>query len=96
MGSLIYINDVVYKQAQKQGRPLSTSVLNMDGVAMFTASMNVKFRKPLATPQVVTVTATLNRIEGRKVFLDVEVKSGDGVVFATCEGMWMSVPRHKL
>jgi acyl-coenzyme A thioesterase PaaI-like protein len=96
MGSLIFINDVVYKQVQKQGRPLPSNVLDMYGVAMFTASMNVRFRRPLATPQVVMATATFNRIEGRKVFLDVDVRSGDGVVFATCDGMWMSVPKEKL
>lgn len=96
MGSLIFINDVVYKQVQSRGRPLPSNALNMNGVAMFTASMNVRFRRPLETPQVVMATATVNKIEGRKIFLDVDVRSRDGVVFATCDGMWMSVPKVKL
>ncbi|KAH7349163.1 HotDog domain-containing protein [Pyrenochaeta sp. MPI-SDFR-AT-0127] len=96
IGSLIFVNDVIYKQVQRQGRSLPSNVLNMYGVAMFTASMNVRFRRPLEMSQVVVATATFNRIEGRKVFLNADVRSGDGLVFATCEGMWMSVPKEKL
>ncbi|KAF2122069.1 HotDog domain-containing protein [Lophiotrema nucula] len=97
MGSLIYINHHFYTEVEAiHKEKIPSNVLNMHGVAMFTASMNVRFLKPLATPQVVLVTASLKDIEGRKVYLDVEVKDGEGLRFASCEGMWMSVLREKL
>ncbi|KAF2263092.1 hypothetical protein CC78DRAFT_534254 [Lojkania enalia] len=97
MGSLIYINHKFYTEVEAtQKEKMPSNVLNMHGVAMFTASMNVRFLKPLPTPQVVLVTASLNKIEGRKVYLDVEVKNGEGMKFASCEGMWMSISRERL
>ncbi len=92
MGSLIYINHKVYSELPElTRRTLSTQVLDMHGLAMFTASMNVQFRAPLPTPSVVLAEATFKKILGRKLFIDVVVKSMDGVIHATCEGMWMSV-----
>lgn len=99
MGSLIYINNRVFTEvvatAADKAR-IPANVLDMQGVAMFTASMNVKLLKPLETPQVVVVTARLREISGKKVFLDVEVVGRGGVRFASCEGLWMSVGKGKL
>jgi acyl-coenzyme A thioesterase PaaI-like protein len=92
MGNLMFMNHEMYKAIRKEGRTIPTDVMDFGGIAMFTASMNVRLQRPIATPQIVLVSSTLNRIEGRKVFLDTEVRSKEGVVFAKCEGMWMSVP----
>ncbi|PSN58958.1 Thioesterase/thiol ester dehydrase-isomerase [Corynespora cassiicola Philippines] len=89
MGSLVYINHKLYTE-------MPSNVLNMHGVAMFTASMDVRFLKPLETPQIVLVTASLKNIQGRKVYFDVEVRNEKGVRYASCEGMWMSVSKEKL
>jgi len=60
MGSLIYINHQFYTEFEEiHKEKIPSNVLNMRGVAMFTASMNVRFLKPVATPQVVLVTASL-------------------------------------
>jgi acyl-CoA thioesterase FadM len=75
MGSLIFINHEVYKQVETRKGTIPPNVLNMHGLAMFTASMNVRFQKPLVTPQVVLATATLKKIDNRKVFLEVTVKN---------------------
>ncbi|KAF2252376.1 hypothetical protein BU26DRAFT_517015 [Trematosphaeria pertusa] len=97
MGSLIYINHRFYTEVEAiHKEKIPSNVLNMHGVAMFTAGMNVRFLKPLATPQIVLVTASLNDIKGRKVYLDVEVKDGEGVRYSSCEGMWMSVSKENL
>ncbi|KFY76835.1 hypothetical protein V499_03613 [Pseudogymnoascus sp. VKM F-103] len=96
MGSMIFVNHEVYKDVEARKVTTPPNVMNLHGIAMFTASMNVRFQKPLATPHIVLVTATLNRIEGRKVFIDVTVKNENGVRFATCDGMWISVPKEKL
>lgn len=97
MGSLIYINHHFYTEVEAIDKEkIPSDTLNMHGVAMFTAGMNVRFLKPLATPQVVLVTASVKDIKGRKVYLDVEVKNKEGVIFASCEGMWMSVSRENL
>ncbi len=68
--------------------PPGVADLTATGLVM-TAYMNVNFRKPVPVPNIVVVTATLNRIVGRKIFLDVVIKNKDGVLCSACEGMWV-------
>ncbi|KAI1652286.1 HotDog domain-containing protein [Daldinia loculata] len=96
MGSLIFINHQVQTREEAQGRRLPRGVLDLNNVRFFTASMTVRFLKPLPTPQTVVVTASLNRIEGRKMSLDVTVKDKHQVEFARCDGLWMSLPKEKM
>ncbi|KAI1376170.1 HotDog domain-containing protein [Hypoxylon crocopeplum] len=96
MGSLIFINHQVQTREQAQGRRLPRDVLDLNNSRFFTASMTVRFLKPIPTPQTVVVTASLNRIEGRKMSLDVTVKGKHQVEFARCDGLWMSLPKGKM
>lgn len=98
MGTLIYTNYEVQAikedEAEDAGktwtRPPGVVDMSSGGLTM-TASMNVKFRKPVVTPGVVISTATLNRIDGRKMFFDVDIRDGEGKVCTTCEGLWISM-----
>ena len=102
MGGLIFSN-YEYQRAQEDAAVKSgghwkppAGVLNMNqGVRVLTASMNVRFRRPVWLPSIVVTTATISRIEGRKIYLDVEVRDArahaKNEACATCEGMWMAV-----
>lgn len=70
--------------------PLGVADMNAIG-PIVTASMNVKFRQPVSTPCTVVTTATVTRIQGRKVFFDVDVRDERGAVCASCEGLWISM-----
>ncbi|KIH95260.1 hypothetical protein SPBR_03999 [Sporothrix brasiliensis 5110] len=98
MGALIYTNYEVQATKEDEAEDAGTAwqpapkVVDMStcGLVM-TAGMDVKFRKPVATPGVVISTATLNRIDGRKIYFDVEILDGTGAVCTTCEGLWISM-----
>ncbi|KAH8912179.1 hypothetical protein BR93DRAFT_63947 [Coniochaeta sp. PMI_546] len=96
MGSLIFINHQVQTQEEAKGRRLPPDVMDLNNIRFFTASMAVRFLKPLPTPQTVVVTASLNKIEGRKMSLDVTVEDKHHAAFAKCDGMWMSLPKGKM
>lgn len=96
MGTLIFQNHEVYKAWEQRKQPVPANVLNMHGLALFTATMNVRYERPVRTPQIVLVTASLDMIKGRKVYVKVEVKDGSGVNLAGGEGMWISIPAAKV
>ncbi|CAH0054557.1 unnamed protein product [Clonostachys solani] len=97
MGGLIYHNFVLQMQKQQEpGWNPPPGTLDLSKIQYFTAGMNVRLEKPLKTPAVVVVTSTLNRVEGRKMYLDVVVEDGNGKKYATCEGLWMSLPNQKI
>jgi acyl-CoA thioesterase FadM len=68
----------------------------MHGLALFTASMNVRFERLVKTPQIVLATASLDRIEGRKVYLKTALAERDGASLARGGGMWLSVSQEHL
>jgi acyl-CoA thioesterase FadM len=96
MGCLLFLNGVVQKEILASGATLPDNVLNLGASPVFTATMNVKFIKPVTTPQVVMATATLERIDGRKLFLNYTLRNGDGIEFARGEGVWMMTRNEKL
>ncbi|CAG9948677.1 unnamed protein product [Clonostachys rosea f. rosea IK726] len=97
MGGLIYHNFVLQMQKQQEpGWNPPPGTLDLSKIQYFTAGMNIRLEKPLKTPAVVVVTSTLNRVEGRKLYLDVVVEDGNGTKYATCEGLWMSLPNQKI
>ncbi|VUC30924.1 unnamed protein product [Clonostachys rosea] len=97
MGGLIYHNFVLQMQKQQEpGWAPPPGTLDLSKIQYFTAGMNIRLEKPLRTPTVVVVTSTLNRVEGRKLYLDVVVEDGKGTKYATCEGLWMSLPNQKI
>ncbi|CAI6098690.1 unnamed protein product [Clonostachys chloroleuca] len=97
MGGLIYHNFVLQMQKQQEpGWNPPPGTLDLSKIQYFTAGMDIRLEKPLRTPAVVSVTSTLNRVEGRKMYLDVVVEDGNGTRFASCEGLWMSLPNQKI
>ncbi|KAI1384258.1 HotDog domain-containing protein [Hypoxylon trugodes] len=95
MGTLIYHNYVVNKDAKIKGL-LPSSAADFTRVVHATASMDVRYRRPLPSPQIVIVTATLDRVEGRKTHLRVFVRGKEGEEYASCHGTWVALSRGKL
>ncbi|OTA67749.1 Thioesterase/thiol ester dehydrase-isomerase [Hypoxylon sp. EC38] len=93
MGSLLYQNHILNRQARADGFIPPNSKRFTPAV---TASMNVKYRRPIPTPQIVVVTASLDRIEGRKMYMHVVVKDRKDRECASCDGMFISIPNGKL
>ena len=58
---------------------------------MVTAYLNVTYLKPVLTPQIVLVTASLKEIKGTKHYIDGEMKSADGTVFAKAESLFIGL-----
>lgn len=57
----------------------------------FTAYLNVKFKKPLRTPQVVVVRGQVKKVEGRKLYVKGRCEDKDGMTFAEADGLWVLV-----
>jgi predicted thioesterase len=92
MGSYILINHQYQTRYEQTNESLPEGIFNLNNRRVFTAGMNVQLQKPIPIPAVVQVTVDLNRIERRKIFLDVKVKGKDGVQHASCDGLWLSLP----
>ncbi|KAI0387994.1 HotDog domain-containing protein [Hypomontagnella monticulosa] len=93
MGSLIFQNYVLNRQARAKGLiPLDSKPF----AAAATARMDVKYRRPISTPQIVMVTASLERIEGRRIHMHVVIKNKDNQECASCDGVFVSIPNVKL
>ncbi|KAI3316536.1 HotDog domain-containing protein [Xylariaceae sp. AK1471] len=96
MGCLIFNNNKLQQEMRARGAKIPDTVVDLSKGPILTASMNVEFKKPLATPQVVIATATLNRIDGRKLYLNYAIKNGNGKEFARGEGVWVSARKERL
>lgn len=96
MGSLISINYLTQATLEAKGQRLPPGTLDLNNTRVFTAGMNVRFQKPVPVPGAVAVTASLARIEGRKISFDVRVKGEGGIEFARCDGLWLSLPLEKM
>ena len=59
--------------------------------ATVTASLNVRYLKPVRTPGVVVVTARLREVRERKFYIESDVGDGEGVVLAEAEGLWIGL-----
>lgn len=96
MGSLISINYLTQATLQAKGRRLPPGTLDLNNTRVLTAGMNVRFQKQVPAPGAVAVTASVARIEGRKMSFDVRVHGEGGVEFASCDGLWLSLPLEKM
>lgn len=97
MGSLIFINNIVQTQLEREGGSLPPGTLDLNNTRVLTASMTVRFQKPVPTPGVVVATARFVGIEGRKISFDVRVHGEDkGVEYARGDGLWVSLPLQKV
>lgn len=96
MGSLIFVNHVAQAALVRQGGRLPPGTLDLNNTRVFTASMAVRFLKPVPAPGIVVVEARLGSVEGRKISFDVRVRSERGQEFAQCDGLWLSLPLEKV
>ncbi|KAL9594907.1 MAG: hypothetical protein Q9219_006762 [cf. Caloplaca sp. 3 TL-2023] len=60
-----------------------------------TASLSVKFIKPIYTPQVVLISAAYVKVEGNKRFQHIEIKNAEGGLLATAEILYVRPPPGK-
>ena len=62
---------------------------------MVTAYLNVTYLKPVSTPQIVLVTASLREIKGRKHYIDGDLKNADGTVLAKAESLFIGLRKGR-
>lgn len=98
MGSLIYHNHVLQMRKQQEDPEwrMPPETIDLAKIHYITAGMDLRYRKPLPTPSVVICTASLRKVEGRKMFMDVTIKDERGTVFTTGNGLWISMPSGKI
>lgn len=77
MGTLLTVNK------DQGGLPLTQSTV--------TASLSVKYLKGIRTPGTVVVVVRCVKREGRKFWLNAEVKDGEGAVLAKGEALWIKL-----
>ncbi|TDZ25735.1 Verlamelin biosynthesis protein B [Colletotrichum orbiculare MAFF 240422] len=68
-------------------------VFKMDTV---TASMGIKYLKPIVTPGVVLGVGRIKEISGKRLLLGAVIKDANGVELATCDAVWIALPRPKM
>ncbi len=79
IGTLLTVN-----KNHSNGDPLSASTV--------TAYLNVKYLKPVRTPQTVLVVAKSREtpgMSGRKYLMDAEIRDADGNVLAKADSLWI-------
>lgn len=62
----------------------------------FTAELAVKYLKPIATPQILCVTARISKIQGRKLWIKGTIEDRSGTILATGEAMFVQKPDVKI
>ena len=82
MGTLLTVNK------DQGGLPLSQNTV--------TAEMKVRYLRPVRTPGTVVVVAECVKREGRRIWLEGEVRDVEGVVLARGEAVWVKVGGGKL
>lgn len=98
MGALLYQNLMLQVQRQRSDPSwrLPTHAVDITKMQYATAGMDVRLQRPLPTPGVVVATASLDKIDGRKLSLDVVIKDSRGRLLATCKGLWISLLSGKI
>ncbi|KAK6213404.1 thioesterase superfamily protein [Colletotrichum tabaci] len=61
-----------------------------------TSSMDIKYLKPIVTPGVVLGVGQIKEIRGKKLLLRAVLKDANGVDLATCDSVWIGIPRVKM
>lgn len=81
MGTLLTVNKDI------GGLPLTQTTV--------TATLTVKYLKGIRTPGTVAVVTRCRKREGRKFWLDAEVRDGEGGVLAKGEAVWIQLGKKK-
>lgn len=58
---------------------------------IFTAFLNVTFKKPIPTPGILLIKTWIERVEERKRFTRGRIEDGEGNVYAEAEGLFIEV-----
>ncbi|KAF6809267.1 thioesterase family protein [Colletotrichum musicola] len=61
-----------------------------------TASMDIKYLKPVATPAVVLGVGRIKEIKGKRILLRAVIKDAEGAELVTCDSLWVAIPRPKM
>ncbi|KAH8162757.1 hypothetical protein CIB48_g5479 [Xylaria polymorpha] len=93
MGTLLTQNNVLNEQAKAKGYIPAASPAMTPAA---TASMDVKYSRPIPTPQILLVTAFLTQVEGRSMSMRVTVTNKDGKEYASGNGSFVSFSRAKI
>ena len=59
--------------------------------SIFTVNLNTNFKKPVPSPSTVLCRCSLVKNEGRKFYTRGSIEDGQGLVYATAEGLWLEV-----
>lgn len=62
---------------------------------MVTAYLKVTYLKPVVTPQIILVTASVKEIKGTKHYIDGEMKDADGTVLAKAESLFLELRKSR-
>jgi acyl-coenzyme A thioesterase PaaI-like protein len=82
MGTLLTVN----KEEQPSGKPLTASTV--------TAKLAMEYKAPVKTPQTVMVVARVEKMEGRKFWLEGKMLDGGGKLLARGEALWVRIGRE--
>ncbi|EEY19635.1 hypothetical protein D7B24_002964 [Verticillium nonalfalfae] len=95
MIDVIILNDEAQQRYGIEGE-LPADVVDLRRQHAATAYINVQFRKPIFTPQVVVVTASPVSLKGRKLILSAEIKDEKGDICVTCESLLIGLLKEKI
>jgi len=59
----------------------------------FTAYLNINYRSPLPVESTILITSEVQKIEGRKVFLNCRVEDGNGVLFTEADALFIVIKK---
>ena len=74
----------------------------MGGVAFLnhlpavTVSLTLNYRRPLSVETNMYITTTIEKTEGKKVYIMGKMFDGDGVLFADSKGIFVKVPNERI
>lgn len=95
MGSLIYHCYLLQAKEKAKGK-LPANIMDLENVNFVTAGIDMKLKKPLPTPKVVLVKATVSELSGRKLVLHTTIEGEEGITYAECHGTWIAIPKVRL
>jgi uncharacterized protein (TIGR00369 family) len=81
IGTLLTVNK------DQEGSPLTNNTV--------TVSLNIKYLRPVKTPQTVLVVATCREVKGTKFYMNAEIRDERGKVLANADSVWTTFKQRK-
>jgi acyl-coenzyme A thioesterase PaaI-like protein len=63
---------------------------------LYTANLNIDFRRPVVTPGVAVVKCWMTKVEGRKYWLEGQIEDGQENVCVQAKGLWIEAKAENL